>query len=377
MPADGSMAVWCEHKSNAAGAAAEVHFNYWRIAGDAAFVRSSKGTAKDFIEIGVLLSQAPHVEKVNIYLPGQPSIWRIEDCGPYFKEPYIAQAIFSERLSSNTAEGPQRVDLLRPNQSHFCRVHIFPTDDATISPDQLVRTSVASGTLLTIARHALDEACYKLPSETPVYFRLRAYHSGTGDMSPFVKRIKPKDRFLHTGHSVVDYLDFRLNEARSLPSQIETLMRSGSGSRVPHKLSAFLTAVPVQSDVTTISWEKLHKKRLLEDDLWMSYVPSGIPRGMIVFHWREVATAERPSIEDFSGFVKMQTRLVSWPVLLISIAIAFILAVLGNLVASWIWDKMHPPLRALEATPGGVHSTNAPAPTLPKQDSAKPNPRQK
>jgi hypothetical protein len=137
-------------------------------------------------------------------------------------------------------------------------------------------------------------------------------------------------------------LDFRLNEARTLPSRIETLMRAGNGLIVPTVLVAFLTAVPVQSDVTTISWDKTHKKRLLEDDLWAKYVPTGIPRGMTVIHWKDEGTDEKP-IRDFSAFVKMQTRLVSWPLLLTSFAIAFAFGIAGNLSASWIWERASRP----------------------------------
>jgi hypothetical protein len=115
-------------------------------------------------------------------------------------------------------------------------------------------------------------------------------------------------------------------------------MREGEEPLVPTVLVAFLTAVPVQSDVTTISWDKTHKKRVLENDLWAAYVPAGIPRGMTVIHWKDEGKDGKP-IRDFSAFVKVQTRLVSWSLLLTSIALAFVFGVAGNLVASWIWDS--------------------------------------
>jgi hypothetical protein len=377
MTADGSMAVWSEHKAAASGATAEVHFNYWRLAGDATFVRATNGAAKDFVEVGVLLAKATEVEQVSIYLPGLPNVWTLEDCGPYFGMPEIAQGIFNEELTSNASSppGPRRVDLLRPDQSIFCRVHIFPLSNATIDPVELRQTATDVGTLLTITRRALDEACVNLPSDTPVYFRLRAYCSGGSETSPFVKRIKPKDRFLQTGYSVVDYLDFRLNEARSLPQPIESLMRARPGARVPHTLVAFLTAVPVQSDVIASSWES-HKKRLLEDNLWRTYVPAGIPQGMMVYHWREVATEQKPDVRDFTGFVKMQTRLVSWPVLLISIGLAFIFGVLGNLLASCIWAYSHGPAVHEHSMPASAQTTTQPKLTTPQNlDNSKSNVR--
>lgn len=360
MAADGSMAVWSEFRDGATDAVAEVHFNYWRIIGDASFFRRIRGSIKDFIEVGVLLENAPSVEKVVIFLPGLPGTWTVEDCGPRFASPDIAHGIFNAPLTSNYAAHPDRIDLLKPGQIPFCRVHIFPTENAVISAEHLHQTIMAGGTLLTITRHAINEVCEGLPDNMPAYFRLRAYLDA-GQKSPFIKRIQPKDRFFTTGYSVVDYLDFRLNEARSLPASIEEMMRQAA-PRVPHRLIAFLTAVPVQSDVTTISWEKAHKKRLLEDDLWSTYVPTEIPRGMTVYHWKEVATAEEKTVDDFSGFIKMQTRLVSWPVLVTSIAIAFCAGVAGNLFASWVWNRVYHTPAAFSSAPSAAQRTIPPKP---------------
>ncbi|MCK1298146.1 hypothetical protein IVB33_05420 [Bradyrhizobium sp. 24] len=350
MTADGSMAVWGRRKAGTATAATvEVHFNYWRIAGSKVKKTSdakklSEIAGKDFVEIGIFLRGAAEVDQFSVYLPGVGTDWRLEDCGHRFAELEIAQGIFNLQLSSHLlgAPGPKRIDLVEAANGNFCRVHVFPTVGDSIDPTQLIQSPNAEGLVVTITQKAITEACYQHPADKPVYFRLRAYYVGADKRNPFVKTVKPYDRFLQTGFSVVEYLDFRLNEARTLPGSIETLMRQGDGTLVPTILVAFLTAVPVQSDVTTISWDKTHKKRVLENDLWTKYVPTGIPRGMTVIHWKDEGKDEKP-IRDFSAFVKMQTRLVSWPLLLTSFAVAFIFGILGNLSASWIWERTQPP----------------------------------
>lgn len=350
MTADGSMAVWGRRRAGAANAATvEVHFNYWRIAGTKVSKtpeakKFSEIAGKDFVEIGLFLRGAAEVDQFSVYLPGIGADWRIEDCGHRFAELEIAQGIFNLQLSSHLlgAPGPKRIDLVEAGNGNFCRVHVFPTDGNTIDPAQLIQSPGANGLVVTITQKAIAEACYQHPADKPVYFRLRAYYVGADSKNPFVKTIKPHDRWLQTGFSVVEYLDFRLNEARTLPGSVETLMREGDGMLVPTVLVAFLTALPVQSDVTTISWDKTHKKRVLENDLWTKYVPTGIPRGMTVIHWKDEGKDQKP-IRDFSAFVKMQTRLVSWPLLLTSFAVAFVFGILGNLSASWIWDRAQPP----------------------------------
>jgi hypothetical protein len=326
----------------------------------------------------VRLEDATQIDNVKIFLPGPPSAWIVEDCGPRFSSPDIAQGIFNEELTSNVATLPRRIELLKPDQSCFCRVHIFPAQNGAINDNELIQEAMAGGLLLTITPHALNEACVNLLPTTPIYFRLRAYYRGQEEFNPFIKRIKPRDRFFQTGYSVVDYLDFRLNEARSLPSQVESLMRSGTGPVARLKLAAFLTAVPVQSDVTTISWDKAHKKRLLEDDLWETYAPTGVPKGMMVYHWKEVADGPTARVEAFSGFVKIQTRLVSWYMLLTSIFLAFVFGVLGNLLASWIWYYSHRTAKTATAAPANILIWPLPTPNAPlKLNNAKSDTGQK
>ena len=219
--ASGSMAVWCEHRVGAIGASAEVHFNYWRIAGDRSFVRRAwwYGTrARDFIESGILISDPRSVERVSIYLPGQN--WEIADCGSLLGLPDLAEGIFNKDLTCNVAAHPASVELLYAGQQHsFCRVHIFSVDEAagTLHPNQLTVENLDGGTLIVITRAAIDAVCDGLGPDVPAYFRLRAYATAPDRTNAFIRTIKPKDRAFQTGYSVVEYVDFRLNEARVSP----------------------------------------------------------------------------------------------------------------------------------------------------------------
>jgi hypothetical protein len=155
-----------------------------------------------------------------------------------------------------------------------------------------------------------------------------------GKKEPFVRTITPRDRYFRSGFEEVEYVDFRLNEARTLPDRVESLMRADStgGQPVPLTRVAFLTAIPVLADLT-LSSRLQHKSRLLEHDIWNEYVPSGIPDGMMVYHWRE---DKSEGVEDFSAFVKMQTRRSGRQILKNYLMIAFAFGVLGNLTASAI-----------------------------------------
>ncbi|MCK1594291.1 hypothetical protein IVA87_14860 [Bradyrhizobium sp. 147] len=213
----------------------------------------------------------------------------------------------------------------------FCRVHIFVTEDGALDERQLAVSENSGGTLLTITRQAIDEVCTNLTPGSPVYFRLRMY---IDNKEPFVRTITPRDRLFQSGFDEVEYVDLRLNEARTLPNRVENLMLADATDRPPVTITrvAFLTAVPVLADVT-LSSRLLHKSRLLEHNFWNDYVPSGIPDGMMVYHWREI---DPVGIKDFSAFVKMQTRRTGRQILKNYLAIAFAFGVLGNLTASAI-----------------------------------------
>jgi hypothetical protein len=323
MSSGGSVAVWCVHKTGETGCTAEVHCNYWRVAGDAEF-KGKNGKVRDFLEIGIWLTQPLRVDKVNVFLPQPVETSAIEDCAPYYSRVDIAQGVFNEVLTSNSRGGPPSVELLKDGAA-YCRLHIFSTDGETIDREQLDVAEVSDGALLTITRHALDEVCTILPPECPAYFRLRVY---VEKKEPFVRTITPRDRYFQSGFEEIEYVDFRLNEARTLPNRVESLMRAdNAGNRhIPLKRVAFLTAIPVLADLT-LSSRQTHKTRLLEP-FWSEYVPSGIPDGMMVYHWRE----DKPQgVEDFSAFVKMQTRRSGRQILWTYLIIAFSFGVLGNL----------------------------------------------
>jgi hypothetical protein len=328
MSSDGSVAVWCVHRARQEGATAEVHCNYWRVAGDAEF-KGRNGRVRDFLELGVWLSEPTQVAKVNIFLPFSLPLTAIEDCAPYFARVDIAQGIFNEPLTCNSRRGPQCVELIKEG-TPFCRVHIFMTEAGALDERQLAVSENSGGTLLTITRQAIDEVCTNLTAGSPVYFRLRMY---VDNKEPFVRTITPRDRLFQSGFDEVEYVDLRLNEARTLPNRVENLMLADAADR-PVTLTrvAFLTAVPVLADVT-LSSRLLHKSRLLEHNFWNDYVPSGIPDGMMVYHWREINPA---GIKDFSAFVKMQTRRTGRQILKNYLTIAFAFGVLGNLTASAI-----------------------------------------
>ncbi|WP_024513282.1 hypothetical protein [Bradyrhizobium sp. ARR65] len=327
----GSMAAWCTHRAGQNGASAEIHFNYWRVAQKRGIFRSAD-PPRDFAEIGALISHPEKIETIRIFLPFSLGDGDLHDCGPHFKRVEIAQGIFNEPLTCNVVgpPGPAHVELLKGGE-RFCRVHLFPAQNNIIDSNQLTRKAENGGTLITVTREALDEICHQLPENCPAYIRLRAFVP-EGESSPFVEVTSPKDRFFQSGFDEIECVDFRLNEARTLPQRIESLMRTPPQEHaVALTRVAFLTAIPVAAELTGTSIAA-HKNRVLERQIWNDYVGRKLPVGMMVYHWRN----ERNPVLDFSAFVKLRIRRSNFRIVLTYLVIAFVFGVLGNLAASGI-----------------------------------------
>lgn len=335
MTTNGSMAIWCALRHGAAAAKIEAHLNYWRIAGDANFRGQPEHPPMDFIEVGVMLAEPHSISKVCVHFPYQIEPNVIEDCGSLFHHTNIAQGIFNEVLTCTLSgpPGPESVELKR-GEDLYCKVHKFIHVNGLIDNSQLSVDQYHEGTLLTITDQAIEAVCNGLPAGDRAYFRLRIYIRKADD-SPFIRVIPPQDRLLQSGFDEIEYVDFRLNEARTLPARVEAKIRADEANgKVALNLVAFLTAVPVLSELAT-SNTKWHKNRLLEHEIWNSYVPSGIPEGMMVYHWKQ---EDQNGVSDFSSFVKLQTRRSGRGILLKYLAIAFLFGILGNLAAATLWE---------------------------------------
>lgn len=280
-----------------------------------------------------MLTRPKLVDEVKIYFPEKIERNAISDCSPYFKDPLICQGIFNEplKITDHGVGGMRCFELTNEISSlPFCCIHKFLQNGAEIDQSELELNYKSDGTILTIRSsamsdyHSQDEA-----SSVPLYFRLRIV---VPSQNPFVKSINTSERFFQSGFEQVEYVDFRLNEARTLPNNIEVMMKNERASRGRVELTtvAFLTAIPITSQLSTSSSQP-HKFRILEDRIWNKYISGGIPSGMLVYHWKSEKDVEIPY---FSAFVRIQTRRSGWKSITIYLIIAFLFGVLGNLTAA-------------------------------------------
>ncbi|MDQ0454618.1 hypothetical protein [Rhizobium paknamense] len=331
----GSMAVWCISDGDVTKTSMETHFNFWRIAGDRDFKGRDNHPPRDFLEIGLLVTNPKPLRQICVYLPVKVEIDSIQDAGAQLDQTSVAQGIFNEKLQCATTPPPARIEL-KNSENLFCRVHKFIKQDDRLDPSHLFLEKLPEGTLLSIKKAAIESVSHEIKANERIYFRLRIYLP-TGEANSFIQVLRPIDRNFQSGFEEIEYIDFRFNEIRTLPPQIENRIRSDEkDNKVKISLLAFLTALPVHSELaaSSIQW---HKNRLLEHDPWDNYVPSGIPGGMVVYHWKKEG-GNGHGVTDFSSFVKLHTRRSGRKILVTYLAIAFFFGLLGNLAAAAVQE---------------------------------------
>ncbi|WP_339159249.1 hypothetical protein [Methylobacterium bullatum] len=323
------MAIWCEVPSSTHNSSLETHLNYWRVADQQR--PGCTANEEDFLEVGLLITNPNSVSAINIFLPLVVSVQKVTDIGSKFSNRDIAQGIFNESLTlTSPSSGNGWIDLNLQGSTPLCRVHSFArAPNGLIDSSEMQVTQQDGGTLICITANAIAASTISSSNQTRLYFRIRVL-VGKKDNSPFVKVIKPADKNLQSGFDEIEYIDFRLNESRSLPDNVErTIRRDAVRGTVPMSLVAFLAAVPVASELS-VSHTAIHKNRLLEHIPWTDYAPQPLPDGMMVYHWKK----EEIDIASFTAFVKLQTRKAGSTTITHYLVIAFLFGILGNLAAS-------------------------------------------
>lgn len=320
-----TIAFWCEKSNDGVETTAEFHVNLWHF---------SNNTRSDFFEIGVLVDDPNVLSSIKVFVPFELGYEQIGDLGTEFLEPNLAQGIFNEPLSAAIGENKRSVELSDIGGA-YCGVHIFSTDKDQIHGKELDLESVDGGTLLEITSVALKSLAKQFgPEVRPGYFRLRLRPIVSGSR-PFVTSIKPNDRALVSGFEAIEYIDCRLNEARTLPTAVAAAANAAPNGVAKTNRVVFLAVVPVVSAITS-SHAEWHKSRLLENEIWEHYVPQGLDDGMVVYHWRKIfEDDEAKPLQGFSAFVKMQTRKADSKVIAFYVGLSLLLGAIGSVIGSF------------------------------------------
>lgn len=324
-----SMAIWFPLKEAASPQpSVELHFNLWRMGHSSQ--KLDKAQAPDLLDIGIMVTAPSGLNSVSIYLPIAISTSEIKDLGHLLFDDRLATGIFNEELDATN--GPQVIILKKASGATHCRVVKFVNTHGQIPESDLEVREEFEGTTLTITSTALDAGIYGARPDEKVYFRLRITIPKNGS---FFSAAIPDDKWLTSGVDVTEYLDFRLNQARNLNPGISRRLTNAKSVRIARL--DFLLVVGVAVDVV-VGHPEFHKCRLLETDLWKSYVDEAhLQKGMVIYHWREVPPRSG-QVVDFNAFVKLRLRLSGWRIIRQYLLIAFVFGIIVGLFSNTLYD---------------------------------------
>lgn len=325
--------MWCSRAASAESTSTptlELHFNFWR----------EIGKDKDYLDIGLMISQADATESACIYLPFTITHSAVADLSPMLKDASIATGIFNTHLTAANSTGNNRSITLSESATgkFFASVHGFASNDKTLDISELEVKQCNGGSIIEIKKAAITRATKCLAGDQPVYFRIRVSLPQAASCA-FVKTITPTDKTLLSGFDSTEYIDFRLNQARNLPDHVQRIMADAWLGSPPKIVRIdFLLVVGVTADL--VGGHEIHKHRLLETDLWKTYLGKGesdiLPDGMVIYHWRKKAEINR-SVDDFNAFVKFRIRKSDAHTVRRYMIAAFLIGAVGSLIASAVW----------------------------------------
>lgn len=307
-----------------------VHLNFWKL---------PKCNA---IDIGINFPLFTH-GSVNLFINTNEEIVGT-DITPDLKRDDIINTIFNEFIS--TASCPKQTECRKAERAGkrldaFC-ICCFS--------NPLSKKRFAGGTLIkfNISNKDCDKSCGCLRQ----YIRLRL--TGKAVKNIYVKDNIPSSQFQYYT-SNINFLDFRLNNARSLPQSILEYRK-----RYPI-LSCVRCFVMLESGEELLLHNKEYKKvRVIEKDKWYQYLdeirkyiknpnenkivsffkwftPNGKKRNKVIlaYQWN----LDEPS-QEFSLFTKIKRSELSWKTFLLYAVFAFFIGFVPSIIASCAYESL-------------------------------------
>jgi hypothetical protein len=305
--ADDGWAIWIDGEDTST-----VYINDWL---------NPKGTS--YVDIAVRIRGVSLSKKLHVYVPFPVSSDEIEDVSLLFNDTKILQAIFSaacivdykkNECTSEIAYNGKTVDI----------VHISTIDYET----QLL----ADGTLISIGIDAIRQFL----DNDEAYFIWRMPHKSLNKIfKPCVNmgNVLGRLRDLLTTPVVSEKYGYsiRINESRLLP---EKITRIGAFHRQKLKKAVINICVHEDYELNDTGCYRIHR---LEENLYKDYLPRAYKcEDVISYQWNQ--SRENNLQGHFNFYYNILRNSVSRGSMSLYMLLLTVIGVMGNLIASWIYD---------------------------------------
>jgi hypothetical protein len=325
---DNSFAIWHELKNGQVSTSteAELHFNLWQFS-------SQKNSRIDCLDIGIKIAKISSFASVNLFVPFSLNENDVRDLGKTItSNTKLLTAIFNE-FGTVGAENAKLVEVTLNKSGSSSSDEIFKVyvmEGANFELEEIKegvgKTKKIVGTTIKINTTNINH-----DDEIPVYLRLRIDFPSQDVLGKILHQHSPKDSWLQSSTENKQFVDFRLNEKRNLPKQIQE--KCADKFLNIGKVHFFL--MREFADELSMSDPDHSRYRVLENDIWSDYF-SEKPKlkldHMLAYHWKFSSLHNN----NFTLSTKFSFQESSNWKILIFLFIAFLLGVVGGVGGNFL-----------------------------------------
>ena len=307
--ADDGWAVWIDGDDTST-----VYLNDWL---------SPRG--KSYVDIAIRIRGVKSSRALYVYVPFSVSQNEIEDVSLLFHDTRILQATFSAACI---------VDYKKNEHTSEIAYNGKTVDIVHISSIGYRAEPLADGTLISADLAALQPYL----DNDEGYFIWRMPHKSLDEI--FRSRVDVKNALVRLRDSLTTPVvsekygySIRINESRLLPEEIT---RIGAFHRQKLKKAVVTISIDENYELNDSGCYRIHR---LEENLYRGYLPSEYKReGTITYEWNQ--NREDSLQGQFNFYYNITKDSISRGSMLLYMLLLMAIGVLGNLIASYLWDFM-------------------------------------
>ena len=307
--ADDGWAVWVDGDD-----ISTVYINNWL---------NPKG--KSYVDIAIRIRGVKASKSLNVYIPFAVSPGEIEDVSLMFNDTSILQATFSSACIVDYKKNEHTSEIAY-NGKTIDIVHIS-TLSYQIKP-------LSDGTLIIISLEQLQS----FVDNDEAYFVWRMPHKSLNEI--FKPRIsmgnilgRLRDLLMTPIVSEKYGYSVRINESRLLPEEIT---RIGAFHRQKLKKAVVTISIHEDYEINDLGCYRIHR---LEEKLYEGYLPKDYEcEDVITYQWHQ--NRESNVQGHFNFYYNLAKESISRGSMFLYMLLLMALGVLGNLIASYLWDLM-------------------------------------
>lgn len=312
-----SFAIWYSPKdkeNNNEKIDLEIHFNLWKV--------KTQKIGKDpttFIDIGLKIKNIKTIKKIGIYVPFSIDKEDIEDIGEKMQyDRKLINGIFNENC--NIKSGDNGIEVDKNNDKFYIKTLDFQYQKNL----EIEVTNEGSIISINVSNEKTENNYYR--------FRIK----GDSLEENFGKKISENAKIFKTEFEEKHIIDFRLNEKRALPDNLNMLIANEKEFQI--KKIHFLLLISSEYDVPCTGLK--YSVRALENRLWDRYLPNDCcTNDLLGYHWKKESKSDEEKIENFNSYIKISICKQGYMILVIYSLWAILIGVLINIISEFLTSE--------------------------------------